>query len=253
MLRRTVRCHLMEGIHYRIPDVATLPVLVQDIDPATFHQSCMPGLYQEVSNRVHFSKCEKLFNRRIIVAVPCSIGKKCLRVPMLVDTGAPSTYLHTIALNKFFGVGNPVPGEFDAYIGTHLLRAKHNPDVSTTTVTGNLNILGMDFLDSAVPDLLPWLSDRLSAVQKDELIPVWVQQRDRSGAPVGPAFEVSPAKNHVDALKDSIKAKLEANDKSLTVNALKMMIYAPGSSEVAKPSLPLSETTDDVPFYFVLP
>ncbi len=56
----------------------------------------------------------------------------------------------------------------------------------------------------------------------------------------------------VDALKDAIKAELEANRSNKT-DALSMTIYAPGATTPAKPSLVLAETTDEKPFLFVLP
>jgi len=134
------------------------------------------------------------------------------------------------------------------YIGTYLLKAKLNPGTDPNVVTANLNILGMDFLDLAVPELIPWLSDRLSQVQKEE--PIWVQQCDASNSPIGSAFKVSPTSSDVDGLKKAIKAELGPKYPSLVVPDIK--IFVPGTTAHAKASLPLTESSEEKPYLFEL-
>jgi len=80
-----------------------------------------------------------------------------------------------------------------------------------------------------------------------------VQQRDASGTPIGPAFKVTPWTNDIDALKTAIQTELEVNDRALTVNALKMIVYAPGSTEPAEPDLAFASSEAKKPFHFVIP
>ena len=216
MLRRCAKRSLMEGIQARPQLVATLPVLAQDISREDFHVKCLPGLYDPVERNSPFSKCEMLFNRRIIVSVPCSVNKKCLRVPMLVDTGAPSTYLHTIAMEKFFDSSQNVPSSFDAYIGNHLVKAQMNTEVDEKRVTAYLNILGMDFLNSAVPELLPWISAQLSKVQPQEMKTEFIVTGADS------TFPVTPKHPFVMYLKQAIK-----ENKMYRMDASRIIIKSP--------------------------
>lgn len=79
----------------------------------------------------------------------------------------------------------------------------------------------------------------------------WVQQRNRAGQPIGPAFMVAPRMNDLDALKDAIKAQAPA---TVTCDAFAIDIHAPGSCEVAKPNLVLAAGSDaEKPYYFILP
>ena len=179
MLRRTKALRLMEGMQYRPLNAATLPVLAQDIDQDDFHTGWMPGLYSEVSENEPFAKCKKCYHRRVLTAAPCTLNGKCLRVPLLVDTGAPTSYLHTYALKRFFEQSTTdehFPNKVKIMIGTLPIEAQHNACIDGISVTSHLNILGMDFLEEALPDLLPWLSENFSKFQsplKEVFVSEW--------------------------------------------------------------------------------
>ena len=85
---------------------------------------------------------------------------------------------------------------------------------------------------------------------------VWVIQLDADGERRGSAFEVTPAKNHVDGLKKAIKAEWDAN-KEKKADALAMRIYKQGPDgkwvEETRASGRLSSSTEDFPYGFVLP
>jgi hypothetical protein len=183
MLRSSSQFRVMEGLFRkgpnRIQQVATLPVLAQDIDHIDFHTKWHPGLYSPVAQDTPFVTCKILFYRRIITAAPVSLNNKCLLTPFLVDTGAPSTYLHTYALKKFYAQevadfrkipGNekkdpPFSSEFVMNIGPKEICAGHNTNTDERLVLSHLNILGMDFLEIALPGLLPWISENFTKFQ----------------------------------------------------------------------------------------
>ena len=196
MLRRSCRRLVMEGRNYHIR-VACLPVLAQDIDPVKFHTTCLPGLYQPVDITASFSKCHKLFNRRIIVSAPVELGSKCLRVPFLVDTGAPSTYLHSIGVEKFVGCGNPIMSHYSIKVGGVELQADSH-DLSTGAVA-YLNILGMDFLDDAAPNLLTYFTEAFGKYNGGAVTEYLVSDGR------GVAFRVTPKHPDVMSLKQAIK------------------------------------------------
>jgi len=177
------------------------------------------------------------------------IGNKttCIWAPFLVDTGSRQTYFckHTRDILRM-DISDSV-----SVLGTPLQWA------SSSDHFEDINLLGSDVLGSGVLHVdYPKMSMSFNVTKHVSMlgnaIPAWVQQRDASGKAVGRAFEVTPAKNHIDALTKAIKAELEAN-KSIKIDALSMTIYAPDATSPAKPSLALAETTDEKPFFFVLP
>ena len=156
MLRSTRRLCVLEGIRYQPQAICSLPVLAQDISPEAFHSNCFAGLYEYPTE--NFGQCHKLFNRRIITALPCTFAKKTLLVPFLVDTGAPQTYLHTIALNKFTKEENRVGNAWDMHVHQTLLKVTENSTSDGKHVLSHLNVLGMDFLEEVTSDLLKYLA-----------------------------------------------------------------------------------------------
>lgn len=99
--------------------------------------NCFPGLYQPVTPNSMIGKCEVQFHWRLMTALPCTLGSNTLLLPFLVDTGAKSTRLHSLAFEKF---EVPVPGkEFDLVIHDKEVEASVNHvsdgvhDLSTTT------------------------------------------------------------------------------------------------------------------------
>ena len=79
------------------------------------------------------------------------------------------------------------------------------------------------------------------------MAPIWVQQLDLAGKPVGQAFKVSPTSSDVDGLKKAILPN------ATPLEQARVTIFAPGTTAPAKPSSALCETTDDAPFLFQLP
>ena len=165
-------------------------------------------------------------------------------VPFLIDTGSPSTFFtHTTIAELGLGSADHIEIWSDKRVV--LRESSHHFD--------DINLLGTDFLVHC--DLhIYYTANRVElVVPATAALPVaiWVQQRDRSGAPVGPAFKVSPAVNDVDALKKAIKAEL--SPKFPTLFAPEITIYAPDATAPAEPDLALSETDAKKPFHFILP
>ena len=94
------------------------------------------------------------------------------------------------------------------------------------------------FYERAIAPLVMLIGDPLA---------VWVQQRRASGKLIGAAFEVTPAKNHVSALKDMIKLKLGSD---YTGNPALISIFAPGSKDAAAPDAAVSQTDAKRPCYY---
>jgi hypothetical protein len=143
-----------------------------------------------------------MFHRRIIVTSPVRLGEKCLRVPFLVDTGAPSTYLHHLGVKKFIGDGNAILRQYTISIGgtefeaeTHDSSETHNSSVGAVAY---VNILGMDFLDDASPVLLDYFSIAFAKKYGPEVVDVWVTDGMVS-------FPAKPKKPQVAYLKAAIK------------------------------------------------
>ena len=251
MIRLSPRLFVLDGITYQALQIGLLPVLAQDISPDEFHSTCMPGLYEPVSASSPVGKCHKLFNRRVITALPCTWNKRTLLVPFLVGTGAPQTYLHTIALDKFQVLRDGL-NVYKVEVAGIPLRATENFHSDGSSVVSHLNILGMDFLEEATPDLLTYFSERFVEHQsRQQSIPVWVQECDNSGNRIGAAFKVSPTSIDVDALKKAILPTAPPLDQA------RLTIFAPGTTApvqvILEPDLALTFSTAKRPYLFKLP
>jgi hypothetical protein len=197
MLRFTRRLAVMEGAMYAPMGVACLPVIAQDIDQNDFHSKCMPLLYTSTTETAAFSKVHNLYNRRLIVRAPVTVEGKCLFIPMLVDTGAPQTYLHHFALGKFLGKAALVDS-YSIKVGVTPIQATAHD--TQTGVVAHMNILGMDFLNEGIPTLIPFMSEafvNLSA-RDQPISEVWVTDGKAS-------FPVKPEGMKVAHLKKAIK------------------------------------------------
>jgi hypothetical protein len=138
-----------------------------------------------------------MYNRRIIVAAPVTIGDVCLRTPLLVDTGAPQTYLHHIALRKFFGKDFKPQDSYDIKVGVLGIKGQYHD--TTSGVLSCLNVLGMDFLQAAAPSLLPFLTE--SFAKLDGNLPM-TEVLATDGKVT---FPIQPAQMKVMYLKKAIK------------------------------------------------
>ncbi len=181
-MRRTARRFVMEGCRYAIP-CTSLPTASPDVDPTVFHTTCLPDLYQPVAREAPLSKCRKMFHRRIVVSAPVALGGKCLRVPFVVGTGAPSTYLHPVAVQKFIGQGSLVSDSYStAVCGVPLKAATHDTQHGHVA---HLNVLGMDFLDDAAPELMAFFSEAFASyVTRANEVDVFVTDGKGTTAPI---------------------------------------------------------------------
>jgi hypothetical protein len=148
-----------------------------------FHES-HPGyfqdLYETATPEDPFSEIIKYNSVCIMMSAPVTVGKLCKRVPFLIDTGCGKTIIHQITFDKLLGPNQAVPANI--LIGRHRFSVIHSKfatecvstfdkDTNTNVVReiphllGYLNILGMDFLNEAVPDLHRYLHANLSRYQ----------------------------------------------------------------------------------------
>lgn len=197
-MRASCRRLVLEGILYAPQQIACLPVLAQDISPDDFHKSCIPGLYEPVVSLKTFGKCHRLYHRRIITSLPCTYAKKTLLVPFLVDTGAPRTYLHSIALDKFNIDRTTL--EHKVHVNETPLTVLENTCSDGRHVLSHLNVLGMDFLDEAVPDMIAFFTQQFSKMKP--LSEVIVTDGNVT-------FLVKPERMQVMCLKDAITEKMK--------------------------------------------
>jgi hypothetical protein len=136
-----------------------------------------------------------MYHRRIIVAAPVTIEDVCLRTPLLVDTGSPQTFLHRVALRKFFGKDFKAQDSYDIKVGVLSVKGQYHD--STTGVLARLNVLGMDFLQDAAP-LLPFLTESFAKFNGN--LPMTVLATDGKVT-----FPIKPAQMKVMYLKKAIK------------------------------------------------
>jgi hypothetical protein len=160
------------------------PLLQEFETAAQFHESragYLANLYEPTTAEDPFSEVIKFNNIKLLVSAPVTIGKQCKRVPFLIDTSCGTTIVHQITFDKFLKPDQAVPRE--VRIGRHPLATvvhsrfttertfRHNQATGATEAVeiphllGYLNLLGMDFLNAAVPDLHRYLHANLSRYQ----------------------------------------------------------------------------------------
>jgi hypothetical protein len=180
--------------------------------PPSFHESrheYLQNLYETANPEDAFSAvlCYGI-QKRLVVSAPVTLGRVTLRTPFLIDTGCYNTVLHTHAWNRFKAKFDRKPDIWPvgtAKIGTHTLSNIQNNTHTTERcnasgvvhVFGYLNILGMDFLTRAVPELPKYLSENISKFQPPTS-DVWVNGGLDS-------FPVTPKNPDVASLKLAIK------------------------------------------------
>ena len=178
MLRLT-RCVRLAGAPLFIP-----PLITEFSTAEDFHCSrsgYLADLYEPASSSDPFSSVLQYMTHygvRLMVSAPVTIGKKCLRTPFLIDTGSTATLFHTETLRKFCLGNDIIPPELqNVKIGHHLMSVRVN--TATTNLSpgdkeyqphnphhlGYLNLIGMDFLRVAAPQLPDYLSENLSKFQ----------------------------------------------------------------------------------------
>jgi len=135
----------LRGVH----DVAPLPffslkdeLLLQDVKKEDFH-AAWPDLYQNVEmDKRGFAGLSTRFMGRYVGKFSVKIGPKRLWTPMLIDTGAPHSFICGESFDKF-GV---TPGKnVSIEVGSKTINVKVSPMNSHFE---ELNLLGVDFLDS---------------------------------------------------------------------------------------------------------
>jgi predicted aspartyl protease len=189
---------VVEGPLFQVPALASA-VVVQDLAPEYFHRKWRAGLYKPYTDGDgdFFGKCELHGNKRLLTALPCKYKDKTLLVPFLVDTGCPITMLHTSAFDKFGSSDRGTAAATAA--GTTVkhsiivagcgLEAQENTLTDTDAVVSDLNILGMDFIQRAAPDVLDYFSLKFREL-RPRIGPVWVTVD-------GAVMKVTPKENTV--------------------------------------------------------
>jgi len=151
MLARTARNLRVHGVAFfrGVHDVAPLPffslqdeLLLQDVKKEDFH-AAWPDLYQNVEmDKRGFAGLSTLFLGRYVGKFSVKIGHKRLWTPMLVDTGAPHSFICAESFDKF-GV-TPGRAAVSIEVGSKTLTVKVSPMNSHFE---EINLLGVDFLD----------------------------------------------------------------------------------------------------------
>ena len=227
MLRRSQRLLVMEGIPSldfgHADSIGCLPILQQDLPSSLLHEKSFPGLYKpqvrDDTRPAQEVPCRVLFNRRLLTALPCTIGNSTLLVPFLVDTASATTHLHRTALAKFELPTNCVSDisklktwteSFEMVVSTTPLVAHVNHVSDGEHFMSHLNILGMDYLQPNMPDLARYFSSRLGS---KECPPpkVWVCGCNR-------LFKIRPPENTVRSLIAAAEWKLHRNMDTAKMN-----------------------------------
>jgi hypothetical protein len=223
MLHFSRRALVVEAPLYRVPAL-TSAMAVQDLAPDFFHREWRAGLYEPYTN-ANYGKCEIHGNRRLLTALPCKYRSKTLLVPFLVDTGCPVTMLHTSAFDKFGASSDPGTRWHPAtgtvkhsiIVAGRDLMAQENTLTDTDVVMSNLNILGMDFIKRAAPNVLDYFSCTFSGLRPHPR-PVWVTV---DGSQV---MEVTPKRNTIFDLKKAVKVELESAGRPAVDHVKKMVV-----------------------------
>jgi hypothetical protein len=131
-------------------------LLLMDVDTNQFH-SLWEDLYHETAGQEGFVEMSTQFPRRLIGKFAVRIGSKRLWTPLLIDTGAPRTLFSSHTLDKF---GIQANSYFQASVGHLSISAETAPG---DTHFSDLNILGMDVLERAIPTWPDSLCQQLQA------------------------------------------------------------------------------------------
>lgn len=214
-LRASVRCNATAVLLSRHPFVHESPkhlisiinqFMFVDVKTEDFH-TLYPDLYMPAPVDQHLARLQTRFNLRLIAKVSLQIGKKRLWVPMLLDTGSPTTLICQATLRQFKCDSFE---DFEATVGGVPLFVSV---IDLDTHFGDINVLGMDWLIrvfSRVDEFLEEeLKQRLQFKAKDVPV-IWIQQLVRDGdgwKAVGDAFQVKSAPMNIDDLKEAIKEK----------------------------------------------
>ena len=240
MLRRTAP--------FRIHEFVSLRKVYDPSFHENFHTSRI-GFLQDLYTKAYpedpFSPVRKyhsLAGNRYVVSAPVTVQDKCLRVPFIIDTGAPWTMLHPLAFQKF-GIEDPSAitkevlksvniGKVKSMEGVQLNRegacsSFHNINkkqdqqhANTITNLSYLNVLGTDYISYVIPDLPEFLTSKFFKFQPPPLKRVLVT----NGTIV---IAVTPKEPLVLYLRDAIKEKLP--DTCANIEASSIIIKDPNS------------------------
>ena len=193
MLRRTVP--------FRVHEFVSLRKVYDPSFHANFHTSdtgFLQDLYTKAYPEDPFSPVRKyhsLAGNRYVVSAPVTVQDKCLRVPFIIDTGAPWTMLHPLAFQKF-GIEDPSAitkevlkrvqiGKLKSMEGVQLNQegtcsSFHNINkkqdqqhANAITNLSYLNVLGTDYISYVIRDLPEFLTSNFYRIQppiKDVLV-----------------------------------------------------------------------------------
>ena len=182
MLRRTVP--------FRIHEFVSLRKVYDPSFHEKFHTSdsgFLQDLYTKAYPEDPFSPVRKyhsLAGNRYVVSAPVTVQDKCLRVPFLIDTGAPWTMLHALAFQKF-GIEDPSAitkevlksvniGKVKSMEGVQLNQEgecssfnnnNQNQQANAITNLSYLNVLGTDYISYVIRDLPEFLTSQFYKIQ----------------------------------------------------------------------------------------
>lgn len=233
MLRRSSVVLLGPAAH---PTFFRGPLLQEFPTAESFHVSragYLENLYSVAEPQDPFSPVLKFRGQRYLISGPVTIKNKTFRVPFIIDTGAPITMIHQYTVRKF---GVEFKEEIvPVNIGIHSFNVSLH-DASTRTVEvvkdgqkvfekvvdhlAYLNLLGLDFLEGAAPQLASYISENISKYQPpiDEIVVTGN----------GVAISVTPKKPTVMHLKKAVKEELAFMCAS--IDAVQIIIKNPADS-----------------------
>ena len=175
--------------------------LIQEFDePKMFHEAS-PTCYKEAKKTDAFSPILDRYSSRYVLTAPLSVGKKCKVAPFIIDTGAPITVIHEDTIGWFltkFDVDQAKDSIGEIFIGEVPIPLRLNTDKHGAFKF--LNILGLDFIDAAMPGLRGYINTNISKFQPPPNGDVFVTNGTAATA-------VTPKAPRVLYLKKAIKAE----------------------------------------------
>ena len=175
--------------------------LIQEFDePKLFHEAS-PTCYKEAKKTDAFSPILDRYSSRYVITAPLSVGNKCKVAPFIIDTGAPITVIHEDTIGRFvnkFDVDHAKDSIGEIFIGEVPVPLRLNTDKHGTFKF--LNILGLDFIDAAMPGLRGYINTNISKFQPPPIKDVFVTNGTATTA-------VTPEEPRVLYLKKAIKAE----------------------------------------------
>lgn len=199
MLRHT-RPVLSRKGHANIFILFQRSTLIQEFDKLEDFHEATPTCFKDANETDAFSPILDRYDSRLVITAPTTLGNQCKNVPFIIDTGAPITVIHKDTIGRFlknFDVDQARDANIDILIGQEPISARVNIDTKGTFK--HLNLIGLDFIQQAIPGFRGYINANISKFQPLGNVPV-------TNGTI--ATMVTPEKPLVMCLKDAIKAKL---------------------------------------------